>query len=716
MTFTPDVNGNPAPKDPLGSNITSGPYQGFKGIVTEYPITVTARSNTGRSEVRLRRILNTIAVPVFQFGVFSETDLTFFGGDDFDFGGRVHTNGNFFPSVLDGRTLTFRDRITAVGQVARSVFSNGLNVTTNNFDGIVRVPLNVTAGTFRDLQEGEGSVTGMPGVGQTLYGNWFDLSTGTYASNIRNGLTGAKKLDLPLVSQGAAPIDLIRRPALGPPFEHTANQPVFLQRLFAQASVRILLSDTAADITSLPTVTATAPVALSGDWVATPPNNGTAYGPISPARPPIALSPGNPSANLTNSPGSNAATISLGAGGQNFLPVLTMGGTNYSCTGKTTAAPWRFTGCTPTLPLLVAAGTPVRSGSASAITNVALPLGANYIEVQTQAQLNQFTPVPFWIDNNTNLTTCLGYSFTAGPNYNLTTCTGPGGTSGRPVRTHALSNAGQALIGGFIKIERQAAPIPPAVIGVWTDVTMEILNLGIDGANIEGATCVTTTPHCVERLGRPAPASQGQSLVERGDASAPCDTFAVPRRPIAEGDRLLAPRPVTTPGKAPIARSPRPPRMTMGGIMHYVELDVLNLKRWLAGTIGTTGNQAWNNNGFIVYFSDRRTNRNGTAETGEYGFEDVVNLRPRAHPTACRDPARTSTANGVEVVRRRSADLRGERTAGRRRRTVQRCRRAGHGGHDGAAGLDQSSGAVPASAQAANGGIVSGVNSLPTPA
>ena len=55
LTFTPDVNGNPAPKDPLGSNITSGPYQGFKGIVTEYPITVTARSNSGGSEVRLRR-------------------------------------------------------------------------------------------------------------------------------------------------------------------------------------------------------------------------------------------------------------------------------------------------------------------------------------------------------------------------------------------------------------------------------------------------------------------------------------------------------------------------------------------------------------------------------------------------------------------------------------------------------------------------------------
>ena len=70
---------------------------GFKGIITRYPITVTARS-TGGAEVRLRRELQTVGVPVFQFGVFSETDLTFWAGDNFTFGGRVQTNGNLFLS------------------------------------------------------------------------------------------------------------------------------------------------------------------------------------------------------------------------------------------------------------------------------------------------------------------------------------------------------------------------------------------------------------------------------------------------------------------------------------------------------------------------------------------------------------------------------------------------------------------------------------------
>ena len=71
--------------------------------------------------MRLRRGLQTVAVPVFQFGVFSDSDLTFFGGDDFDFGGRVHTNGNLWLSEAASATLTFTDRITVYGDVNRRV-------------------------------------------------------------------------------------------------------------------------------------------------------------------------------------------------------------------------------------------------------------------------------------------------------------------------------------------------------------------------------------------------------------------------------------------------------------------------------------------------------------------------------------------------------------------------------------------------------------------
>lgn len=66
----------------------------------------------------------------------------------------------------------------------------------------------------------------------------------------------------------------------------------------------------------------------------------------------------------------------------------------------------------------------------------------------------------------------------------------------------------------------------------------------------------------------------------------------------------------------------------VGGIMNTPELDVGNLKKWLAGTIGTTGAlvESSSQNGYILYFSDRRGMlTTGGVRVGEYGFEDVLN-------------------------------------------------------------------------------------------
>jgi hypothetical protein len=73
---------------------------------------------------------------------------------------------------------------------------------------------------------------------------------------------------------------------------------------------------------------------------------------------------------------------------------------------------------------------------------------------------------------------------------------------------------------------------------------------------------------------------------------------------------------------------------SVNGIMNAVELDVWNLKKWLAGTgayAGGTGPSvdAVTQNGYILYFSDRRgmlpDPNNGNTLQGEYGFEDVIN-------------------------------------------------------------------------------------------
>jgi hypothetical protein len=104
------------------------------------------------------------------------------------------------------------------------------------------------------------------------------------------------------------------------------------------------------------------------------------------------------------------------------------------------------------------------------------------------------------------------------------------------------------------------------------------------------------------------------------------------------------------------------PRMPWAGVMHYVEFDVRNFRRWIRDEIGSSNSAACLNGaggggcpmditGYVVYFSDRRGNRNlgadgapetGTytagggpfgggwdysddSETGEFGYEDIIN-------------------------------------------------------------------------------------------
>ncbi len=208
----------------------------------------------------MRRTLQTVAVPVFQFGMFSEGDLSFHAGATFNFGGRVHTNGNLYLAQ-GGGTLTLADRVTAVGEVIRTNLSNGTDTLTS-WNGTVSV-IRALPSTYRSLGRTEGSlVTNNPAVQNEP--SWTALSVGTYASNIRNGRTGARRLDLPLVSQGARPIDLIRRPARNSN-ENTTQPLIYQQRFYGKASLRILLSDTRNALMELPTVlTATEPVLLGG--------------------------------------------------------------------------------------------------------------------------------------------------------------------------------------------------------------------------------------------------------------------------------------------------------------------------------------------------------------------------------------------------------------------------------------------------------------------
>lgn len=659
-----DVNPADGSPDVLADTaITTGPFTGFIGLITPYTMTVTARSNTGHSEVRLRRSLQTVAVPVFQFGMFSETDLSVFAGGGFRFGGRVHTNGSLFVAAQTNASaainITFNDRVTAVNEVIRRFLSNGLDNSTTapSFNNQVRMPSSSTTTAVLTQSPNMGSVAGMPG--SAVNPLWFGYSTGNpFNSFVRNGASGARRLDLPLVSQGAQPIDLIRRP-LQNSNEDAVAPLVFAQRFYGQASLRILLSDRPADFVGLPTVVGT-PVRLGADdgaannWTLLPP---AGYGPVSATRAPIARSIG-PASTVTVSAGGNGGALQAPVAqfyvadnaaaipnvfkiaGGGLIQLNTAPVQNLTCRGKTGATAITFPaninanaffGCTA-LTAAAPAGTTVtatidgRQVTATLTVNAAL--GATELRVGADQTAPFSETNLIWVNNPNALVagtavpiSCEGYSDVpvniGGTNVRrFLACRGLTSvpTVGMQITTSAVAAKDTNRIGGYILINKQDDA------GVWTDVTMEILNLGIGDANSGGTICADPSPNAVIRLQRLRD-NGGGTCTYAGSMNS-YDWWPQGLYDAREGSF----RDSATAGAVQTQTSP----MKMIGVMQHVALDVANLKRWLAGTIGATGTTARNDNGngFIVYFSDRRGNHDpaaGDAETGEFGFEDHIN-------------------------------------------------------------------------------------------
>jgi hypothetical protein len=555
-------DGMPDTENPNGSVISSGPYQGLTGLITPYNVEVTARTDGG-AEVRMRREMQTVAIPVFQFGIFSENDLSFFAGPDFAFGGRVHTNQHLYLKQDNDRTLTLQDRVTAVGEVIRTHLANGV---TGSHNGTVRMarasgcPAAPTAANAncRNLAATEGSkVTDLASANNEPA--WTGLSMGTYNGWIRNGRTGARLLQLPLVSNGARTVDLIRRPPAG----EVATSDVGRQRFYNMATLRIVMSDTRAELTSLPGI------------VVTP----------------------------------------------NVSPLPLQG--NFTVTAAERAA-------------------------------------------------------------NANILNAGAYPFSASP-----------AMGGAAEVTAALNNgyrttAGTSAIGGFIVINRQDRN------GNWTDVTKEVMNYGFSGRRISDGSavvnhnwipnyandCVNPHRNAIIRLQRVRDTMPGAApscgVAQQAPGAIASDFWPNvlydPREGALRDDN--AGRPV-----APInAPTYGYDRLYWAGVMHYAELDVNNLRRWLRGDIGGSNSAACINGagpatcpmdvtGFVVYFSDRRTNKgtgpNGVVsnvptvtavvggvevtygddtETGELGFEDVINTNGFSTPNGVLDHAYVDAA------------------------------------------------------------------------
>ena len=247
--------GCPAPPSTV-QTISSGPNSGLEAGIVRLSLQVTADSQAG-DEARLIRNVEVAEIPVFQFGVFSDSDLSYFPGPNFDFAGRVQTNGNLFLAEGGGATLTFHSPIRAAGDVVRDQLANGASTIAQGRTGTVLVPTapngcdgaqpacrNLTVNPNDGSSIGGPTPTYSPNGTGSVNPIWNTLSTSTYAGQILSGTTGAKQLTLSFVQPGVGPIEIVRRPLPG----ESPTSLVGESRLYNQAQIHVLLTDDPAEL------------------------------------------------------------------------------------------------------------------------------------------------------------------------------------------------------------------------------------------------------------------------------------------------------------------------------------------------------------------------------------------------------------------------------------------------------------------------------------
>ena len=225
--------------------VSVGSLRGLLATVT--PITLAATAEAAGETVKMTRTIELSQIPVFQFGVFSDDDLSYFETPAFDFGGRVHSNGNLFLATGTTDGLVFHSRVSAAREVIRSELANGKGTEALSLDYAVKIPTahNGCEGSkpaCRALTSTEGSKTGGPSSDDNAV--WTNLSETTYNGTILSEATGAKALELALTESGGRAIELIRRPRTGESLTSTLYQ----SRLYNKAQIRVLLNDAVTDL------------------------------------------------------------------------------------------------------------------------------------------------------------------------------------------------------------------------------------------------------------------------------------------------------------------------------------------------------------------------------------------------------------------------------------------------------------------------------------
>lgn len=573
---------------PYNATISEGAQKGLNAQIIPITLRATAELADG-SQARMFRRVEVALVPVFQFGVFCDMDCAYHAGSDFDFAGRVHSNGNLFLSAQSGYTATFHDKITVAtnpalqripvppntyeNAVVRKVMPNG----ETSGSGTVYIPkraagCDTTApnANCRAIGINEGSVTSgiWPPVLNT---NWGNIVT-TYAGYIQ---TGVPPLELPFIPRGALlnartplPIEIIRRPQTGDSAELTQS------RLYNAAAIRIILEDDPRNLCTGCTNTDPDNVSLQGMFDATE------------------CADTDPVAN----PFFRRGYINLGTcnvpSTYYFMPIATA--TNGNVVGASSR-------------------------------------DSTWVVPRTPAgQADPYNVYPGQIAS-----------------FNKTSIKTTGNVSG---------STDWPLLSGFLRIEIRKAD------GGVVPVTREWLKLGFT----RRARTPDTEPgstHAGQNPEYPNSIILLQQWANRNnDAASSCwsetytsGTAATPRGPVkpavpggalagCDGTNTTYPKfapyafyPLnlydTREGEARDVINYNSTECSVNGVMNTVDLDVGNLRRWLMGQIagapsGTLVDEL-RDNGYILYFSDRRGNEKLGEENyrdGGYDYLDTINL------------------------------------------------------------------------------------------
>jgi hypothetical protein len=669
-SLTPATNANGTLATNWGQ-IASGTYQGLFAQLLPVNLQVTATTSlaglgTVGDEVNMSRTIEVALIPVFQFGVFSNSDLGFFSSPNLNFAGRVHTNGDLYLGVSNGATLTFHDKLTAWGNVIRTVLPNGLAANAFNDSGTVLIPQSSggcdlpAQPACRAMKSTEGSITGAggnpPASGPTVgppswqtvslgaaYYNTF-IEDGDYGNTVLG--TGATNLTLPFVNgttgtnTGPQSFEIVRRPPAG---ESTTGA-LGASRLYNEAEIRVLLSDTPADL---------------------PGGVGDANN--------IRL------ANIVGGTYPYGVASSVPAG----LPALASGGSyNTYFAAGTTAYPDSSTWTNALFPVANPTMTPdwpyaPLQPIAADITFTNDP-GAPLTTLAANVNNNGLTAAPPALAltpcTNTNPPVC-----PAAPN--------PFYNAPYPYFTATAANLTNTwnLIDGYLRVEYRNAA------GAYIPITAEWLQLGFARGPTPPLTATSNpiNPNAILIFQYPADRNgTGGWPDQKGTGPTGCVNSggwkcvkAKPPEVTVDqttllpwyGDSKAALQSVSMNNWYPINfYDPREGESrdtqqannscTPNGIMNAVELDVGNLKRWLAGQTGVSGPSVdfISQNGYILYFSDRRgmlPNPNGTqvgavnTKTGDSGLEDNVNAASAAgNPDGVLEPVAVGKPNSPEDV------------------------------------------------------------------